>query len=849
VTAPPLSPGLRGPGKIRVRSTRNGRDLEAVVALEPSEPTRAARRRLRLAVAARAAIDHPNLLRAWPVGEGDGRLFVVLEPCPHPTLTDLLADPPLGPTQCARMLEGAAAGVDALNQQALVARNLTPSRVLVHPEHGGVLMALGIPPDLLRRVPLRQDPELAFRSPEELEQRAVDLRSAVYSLGGILLAALTALPLDPRMAEARPRRTDRQATLAPEIEAVVARAMARDPFERYENADALSAAAAGALGADLAPRISAEDHKSTERPQQPLTKPVPRAPRRNGRPSMAGPPTRESLRLNKERPRRHRPREVSRSPGRREPRHWLRVARGVATRLPGAARRCKGMVSVLLALAGSVVWRTHEALRWCARAVGPIASVAAGAGRRSVNLARALCRGVRRLVLVAIRRAAELIAVLLLLAENAGRRGYSGLRRSAGAAAPMARSGASVAASAARRGAKAAWPLFLQACRLVLAVARRGVVAAAGAGRRAHRAVLGAQHSPPTVLKGTRARIDRFARDGWKCGSRLASSGTATVNLPFSPKRRRGKAHLPAATGSIAQRSMTHRGVLLPALVAVVASALSGIALGHAFEPEGGPSSVSRSGLTVQLPRGWAPAAADSVLPTLSPAIAAAPSRETGAGFVAGKLSSLAAAEQMLGKVQTTSEGRTRVRLGGLDGWQYAGLRPRPDVVATGYLIPTTGGAVLGMCHASTDNAPVRLAECKRAATTLVVRGERPRPLSSADRSNERATRVIATLRASRAEGRRRLKAAELGRGQARAATSLHRSHERAARTLDRISTLENGYSLETLSAAMRNAGVAYASLAHAASTGNSSAYRSASHAVVREEELLGRELARTGHA
>jgi hypothetical protein len=280
-----------------------------------------------------------------------------------------------------------------------------------------------------------------------------------------------------------------------------------------------------------------------------------------------------------------------------------------------------------------------------------------------------------------------------------------------------------------------------------------------------------------------------------------------------------------------------------------VASALAGIALGYAFEPKGGPSSVSRSGLTVQLPRAWEPATADSVLPTLSPAIAAAPSGETGAGFVVVRLSSLAAAEQILGEVQTASEGRTHVQLGGLDAWQYAGLRPRPHVVATGYLIPTTGGAVLGMCHASTDDAPVRLAECKRAATTLVVRGERLRPLPSADRSNERVTRVIAALRASRAGGRRRLKAAELGRGQARAASSLKRSHERAARTLDRISALENGYALENLSAAVRNAGVAYGRLAHAATIGNRSAYGEATHAVVREEDVLRRELARTGDA
>jgi hypothetical protein len=283
---------------------------------------------------------------------------------------------------------------------------------------------------------------------------------------------------------------------------------------------------------------------------------------------------------------------------------------------------------------------------------------------------------------------------------------------------------------------------------------------------------------------------------------------------------------------------------LLPAVGAIVASALSGIALGRAFEPEQGPSSVSRSGLSVQLPRGWEPADVDPDLPKVSSAIAAVPSGEAGAGFLAGKLSSLAAAERILERVQRESDGRTQVRLGRLDAWQYVGLRPRPHVVGTGYLVPTTGGAVLGICHASANEAPVRLAECKRAATTLVVRGERPRPLSSADRSNERVVRVMATLRASRAEGRRLLEKAELARGQARAATSLQRSHQRAAVSLERISALENGNSLGNLSAAVRAAAAAYGRLAHAASVSNRSAYREASHAVVREDEALRRELA-----
>jgi Protein kinase domain len=636
-----LTPSSRAPNTARGPSPRSGHEAGAIIALEPSAPTRAASRRLRLAIAARAAIDHPNLMRSWRVGEGDGRVFVAFERCPHPSLTELLAAGPLEPTECARILGGAAAGVDALSKRRLLARDLAPDRVFADAEHGGVLMVLGISRELLRRVPLGQDQDLAFRSPEELERKPVDIRSSVYSLGAVLFTALTGRPPADSWAligEPGPRPTDRRPELPPDIDAVVARAMARDPADRYSNPEALARAAAAALGADLAPELPGSGLGPNKRQRQRLAR---RSAGRNG--NGSGPTTDDRLKR-------------------------------------------------------------------------PAPPVAQEPGRQIERLT----------------------------------------------------------------------------------------------GRR-----LG--------------------------GSTNAATTRAVATSPFENGRR------PAAAGNVATRASTYRRILPLAVGALVASALSGIALGLAFEPEERPSSVSGSGLTIQLPRGWEPADRDLSVPALSAAIAAAPSGTGGAGFVAGKVSSLNAAEQSLERLQRDGDGRTRVRLGGLSAWQYAGLRRRPNVVGTGYLVPTAGGAVVGICHATRGEAPVRLSECRRAATTLAIRGERPLPLSSADRSNERMLRTIGALRASRAAGRRRLEGAELARGQIRAAKSLRQSHERAARSLDRISALENGYSLGDLSATVRQLAVAYGGLADAARTTSRSEYREARAAVARGEAALRRELARIG--
>jgi hypothetical protein len=153
------------------------------------------------------------------------------------------------------------------------------------------------------------------------------------------------------------------------------------------------------------------------------------------------------------------------------------------------------------------------------------------------------------------------------------------------------------------------------------------------------------------------------------------------------------------------------------------------------------------------------------------------------------------------------------------------------------------------LCHASQDEARVRLAECGRAATTLVVRGERPHRLSSVDRSWERLIRVVTALSSSRADGRQRLSAAELAPGQARAATSPQLSHQRAARSVQRISALENGRSLRDVSIALHATAAAYGRLARAATRHSRSAYSEASRAVAREEQALRRALERVSAA
>ena len=97
-----------------------------------------------------------------------------------------------------------------------------------------------------------------YRSPEELRGNPPKPQSNVYSLACILVRCLTGtaphshdrplLTLHAHLVEPPPRVSDRRPDLPPELDAVVARGMAKDPRERYPSAGHLILAAGHALG-------------------------------------------------------------------------------------------------------------------------------------------------------------------------------------------------------------------------------------------------------------------------------------------------------------------------------------------------------------------------------------------------------------------------------------------------------------------------------------------------------------------------------------------------------------------------------------------------------------------------
>jgi Protein kinase domain len=235
----------------------------AVVEREVSDEPGFARRFRRLA-RARVWLVHHNLLDVWGWGKSEHGLYLVMRRSRAPTLAMKLRRGALDHATSVRLLTAVAEGLTAGYAAGLVARALAPAAIKVEGGGGGrpLLGDLGITkphhPDLFSRV----DDSVYYASPEELREESLRPESNVYSLACILCECLTGAPPYPlqlrlavpyeHLTEAPPALTKRRPELPPEIDSVIATAMAAEAPDRYDSPRTLMRAAAAALGVDAA---------------------------------------------------------------------------------------------------------------------------------------------------------------------------------------------------------------------------------------------------------------------------------------------------------------------------------------------------------------------------------------------------------------------------------------------------------------------------------------------------------------------------------------------------------------------------------------------------------------------
>jgi Protein kinase domain/SnoaL-like domain len=221
-----------------------------------------------------AAIDHPNVIPVYDAGEEDGRLYLVMRWVKGTDLQALIAGAgALDPARAAAIVGQLGAGLDAAHAAGLIHRDVKPANVLIAGEDGSghvYLTDFGLTLDVAADARITDSGEwvgtLDFMAPEQFEGGHVDARTDVYALGCVLYAALTGRAPFPRRTVAQtmlahlgepPPRPSASAGVPPAFDAVVARALAKDPGERYPSAGELATAALSASGSPAVHRPAA----------------------------------------------------------------------------------------------------------------------------------------------------------------------------------------------------------------------------------------------------------------------------------------------------------------------------------------------------------------------------------------------------------------------------------------------------------------------------------------------------------------------------------------------------------------------------------------------------------------
>ncbi len=243
-----------------------------------------------------ASIEHPNVIPVHEAGEADGVLFISMRYVEGTDLRELLAlRGPLEPERTVRIVGQVAEALDAAHARGLVHRDVKPANVLIG-DRGGMehvyLTDFGLSKQSSSQSGLTKTGQwvgtLDYIAPEQIEGRPVDARTDVYALGCVLYQALTGeVPfvrdsevskLWAHISEPPPAPSHRRPGVPPALDAVVVRAMAKDPAQRHRTAGELAAEArvalAGAAGGP-SPSSGASTTPGAPRPaaQQPAPPP------------------------------------------------------------------------------------------------------------------------------------------------------------------------------------------------------------------------------------------------------------------------------------------------------------------------------------------------------------------------------------------------------------------------------------------------------------------------------------------------------------------------------------------------------------------------------------------------
>ncbi|MEF3120770.1 Stk1 family PASTA domain-containing Ser/Thr kinase [Kocuria flava] len=205
-----------------------------------------------------AALNHHSIVSVYDTGEiaasteeGVDRPYIVMEYVPGRTLRELVHQDAVSPREAVDLVLGILDALEYSHRAGIVHRDIKPANVIVTPEGQVKVMDFGIARAVEDTAPALTQAQAVlgtaqYLSPEQARGASVDARSDLYSAACVLFELLTGrapfvgeTSVDVAAQHVRdtapvPSQVDPR--LGPRVDAFMARALAKDPAERFQDA-------------------------------------------------------------------------------------------------------------------------------------------------------------------------------------------------------------------------------------------------------------------------------------------------------------------------------------------------------------------------------------------------------------------------------------------------------------------------------------------------------------------------------------------------------------------------------------------------------------------------------------